>query len=320
MIRFQKFILTGVSVLFLSCQPAKAMNETGELTPVGFVRQNALASTDDARAGTAALAAALPEAGNVAIRATRIAELIAASPDSQDPNRLCHEVRAVLERGGVNSKTLAFIWEVLRMQLPSSAAAASSGSIDRPLASHRVIPEIARGYEDIYLRFLNGKLIYRPTEGSDEGMVVLPIADLANPLGGEFDLRNCGDTGRSLSIATGYRKVQNQTNANKLEMWFAPRFLVDKELPNMAANHHLRSITTAGGWDAARAPVGIFWTWGNWDAAYNMQHCDYLTSESMEELGTENLYKKWQKSRWAAQGGAVAGCRGKISHYVFELK
>lgn len=41
-------------------------------------------------------------------------------------------------------------------------------------------------YGEIYQRFLKGALIYRPQEGSDVGMVTLPIAALRNPLGGEW--------------------------------------------------------------------------------------------------------------------------------------
>src|SRR3989338_1059219 len=153
----------------------------------------------------------------------------------------------------------------------------------------QAIPKIARGYESIYERFLKGVLVYRPTEGSDEGMVVMRIADLANPLESTFDLSKCGDRGQYLSIATGYRKVQTPANANKVEIWFTPRFLVDREMSHLAPNHHMRAI---GSWDAARAPIGIFWTWGGWDAAGLMAYCNYLTTESMDVLGSENLLKK----------------------------
>ena len=153
----------------------------------------------------------------------------------------------------------------------------------------QAIPKIARGHEDIYERFLKGVLVYRPNEGSDVGKIELPIADLANPLGSTFDLSNCGDTGQYLSIATGYRKVQTPANANKVEIWFTPRFLVDREMSHLAPNHHMRAI---GSWDAARAPIGIFWTWGGWDAAGLMAYCNYLTTESMDVLGSENLLKK----------------------------
>lgn len=175
------------------------------------------------------------------------------------------------------------------------------------------------GHEDIYERFLKGRLVYRPNEGSDEGKIELPIAALKNPLGSTFDLSSCGDTGKYLSIAIGYRKGKTPANADKVEVWFTPRFLVDKEMSQLAPNHHLRAIRE--NWNAARAPIAIFWTWGGWNAKDNMSYCDYLTGESMVELGSENLLKKYQKS-------GVPGCAclgrwlvgGIISHFVCELK
>lgn len=136
--------------------------------------------------------------------------------------------------------------------------------------------------ENTHERFLKGKLIYQPNEDNDVGKIELRIADLANPLEGEFDLSKCGDAGQYLSINTGYRKAKRPENAHKVEIWFTPRFLVDKEMPQLAQNHHMRAIS--GNWDAARVPIGIFWTWGGWNAAEHMAYCDYLTAESMEDL------------------------------------
>src|SRR3990167_6355937 len=184
------------------------------------------------------------------------------------------------------------------------------------------IPEIARGHEDIYERFLKGVLVYRPNEGSDVGKIELPIAALANPLEGTFDLSRCGDAAQYLSINTGIRKVQTPANASKVEIWFTPRFLVDKEMLQLAKNHHMREII--GNWDAARAPIGIFWTWGGWNAENQISYCDYLTTESMNDMGAENVFKKYQK-RKSRRGGlgrlAVVGVMfcDQISHLVCEL-
>lgn len=147
--------------------------------------------------------------------------------------------------------------------------------------------------KDVFWHLFKGKLIYKPDPNSDEGRVDLFISSLPNPLEGTFDLSNCGDSGKYLSIATGYRKVQNKANASKVEIWLTPRFLVDKEMPQLAKNHHIREII--GNWDATKAPIGIFWTWGGLNAAY-MAYCDYLTTESLDGMGSENLYKKYQKS------------------------
>lgn len=177
------------------------------------------------------------------------------------------------------------------------------------------------GHEDIYERFLKGVLVYRPNEGSDVGKIELPIAALKNPIESSFDLSNCENTGKYLSINTGYRKVQTHANANKVEIWFTPRFLVDKEMPHLAKNHHMQEIR--GNWDGVKAPIGIFWTWGGWDAKDQISYCDYLTTESMGELGSENLLKKWQKSGQANGRVLAMWCGGRggwgLSHFVCEL-
>jgi len=152
------------------------------------------------------------------------------------------------------------------------------------------VPPIAQGYEAIYQRFLNGKLIYRPNEGSDVGKIELPISALQNPLEGKFDLSQCGDAGKYLSISTGYRKWKKVENANKAEIWIAPRFLIEKELNTTAA--YLQKIY--GKWNA-KAPVGIFWTMGTWD---NLSYLDSLTTENMDELSNDNLYEKWRLRTW----------------------
>src|SRR5262249_35837814 len=98
------------------------------------------------------------------------------------------------------------------------------------------IPLVAKGFEAIYQRFFNGVLVYRPNPDNDAGMIKLPIAALRNPLEDTFDLSQCGDTGKYLSISTGYRRQVNPANANKVEIWFAPKFLIDKYI-NSTAGH-----------------------------------------------------------------------------------
>jgi hypothetical protein len=149
-----------------------------------------------------------------------------------------------------------------------------------------LIPLIAQGHEQVYERFLKGKLIYKPDPKSDEGRVELLICELKNPLEGTFDLSKCGDTGKYLSINTGYRKGKKQENANKLEIWFVPRFLVKKELDTTA--QHFKEIFPAK-WPKT-APVGIFWTQGSWDY---LDSYDYITTESMENLSINDLYVNW---------------------------
>lgn len=158
-------------------------------------------------------------------------------------------------------------------------------------------PYIARGYEQTYLKFLNGALIYRPTLESDVGMITLPIRELSNPLKGTFDLSRCGDSGKYLNISTGYRKEEKEEkeeNKDKLEIWLAPRFLIEKELNTKAA--HFKSLMD--NWKQEEAPVRIFWTLSDWD----ISRYESLTKQTMDEISNNNLYEKWSKEReWISQ-------------------
>jgi hypothetical protein len=159
-------------------------------------------------------------------------------------------------------------------------------------------------------------LIY--TDPSSKAKKELPIRALANPLEGTFDLSGCGDTGQYLSIATGYRKAQKAENASKVEIWLAPRFLVERGLATTAK--HLQPIM--GRWDAAAAPVGLFWTYGGWGNA----DYEYLVSESLDLLGSEDLWEKTIKRLHCAPPRNDTRIPGRtrnsamFSSFVFELK
>ena len=158
----------------------------------------------------------------------------------------------------------------------------------------------------IYQRFLNGKLIFRPTEGSDEGMIELLISKLWNPLGGTFNLSECGDTYDYLSISTGYRKGKIAENAHKVEIWFAPRFLIERELGTTAG--HFKPIMDD--WIQDLAPVGMFWTDGGLD---KLNCYNYLTTENMDNLCKMDLYENWGRCL-----GAIYGDAGYDEHYTEE--
>jgi len=201
----------------------------------------------------------------------------------------------------------------------------ASGIVNRPVVSDIVIPEIARGYEEIYRRFVMGKLIYKPDPNSDKGRIELPIRALSNPLEGTFDLSSCGDTGKYLSIAMGYRKGKISSNANKVEVWLAPRFLIEKNLKDSAS--HFKEIMAS--WDPIKAPIGLFFTWGSWD---NLGWYDYLTSQDMESISSENLYKLDATARrtgsgnhgvrqWMAWADGSARVIGRqVARFICELK
>lgn len=193
----------------------------------------------------------------------------------------------------------------LRMDQLSLAKAqpTTSFSIERPMSTP--IPEIARGYEDIYLRFIKGKLIYKPNKDNDVGRIELPFSALSNPLEGMFDLSRCGDVGKYLSIATGYRKGQKAENKDKTEVWIVPKFVVERNQATTAK--HLAPIM-----DKFTSPVGVFWTYGGWaNSAEKMGWYDYLTVQNFEALSNgENLYEKWQRQDGAGgSGSATCGTR-----------
>lgn len=164
----------------------------------------------------------------------------------------------------------------------SSGVAATGGAIARPLGP--AIPDIAKGHEDIYLRFVKGSLIYKPNKDNDVGNIELPFAALPNPLEGTFDLSSCGDTGKYLSISTGYRRGKKADNMNKTEVWIVPKFVVEKDQASSA--RHLTPI-----FGVFTAPVGLFWTWGSWD---NMEWYDYLASRPLDGA-MSNIYENWKK-------------------------
>jgi serine/threonine protein kinase len=182
----------------------------------------------------------------------------------------------------------------------------------------RAIPQIALGHEDVYERFLKGRLIYKPNKENDEGKIELRIADLGNPLEGEFDLSGCGDTGKYLSINTGYRKGKRPENANKTEIWFAPRFLIEKNLSGSAS--HFKDIM--GSWDASTAPVGTFFTWGGWDDLNDYDYATKLTWEAYND--PENNLRKIDNSldcfpHFGSHWPQPRGSRFIILRYLFHF-
>jgi len=182
----------------------------------------------------------------------------------------------------------------------------ASGVVNRPVVSDIVIPEIAKGYEEIYRRFVMGKLIYKPDSNSDKGRIELPIRALANPLEGTFDLSQCGDSGKYLSISTGYRKGKKAENEDKVEVWLAPRFLIEKNRAGSAS--HFKPIMS--GWSAASAPVGIFWTWGESDDLTDYHH---LTEDSIDSLSDHSFIDMFWKS-WDMAGRCMYAAPARRSH------
>lgn len=138
------------------------------------------------------------------------------------------------------------------------------------------------GHGDICRIFLNGILKYTPDEGAK--VIELRIMDLKYPFAGEFNLSKCGDAWKHLSICTGYRKGKNPENDNKLEIWFAPRFVIERDLKGPAA--HFNPIFNT--WDGTIAPIGIFWTGGWWNGLEDFWH---VTNKDIQFISSDNLLK-----------------------------
>jgi hypothetical protein len=148
-----------------------------------------------------------------------------------------------------------------------------------------VIPQTASGHEALYRRFINGKLIYKKGR---PGEVVWPFSRLLNPLEGTFDLSQC-EEGRYLSIATGYKKAKNPANANKVEIWVAPKFLIEQNPEALGAQRS----TVMKNWTNPACPVGLFWTWGGEEVDFG---CNYLTTETVDNISANDIYANFEKS------------------------
>lgn len=158
--------------------------------------------------------------------------------------------------------------------------------------------QTGQGHDDVFMRFLKGKLIYKPNSGNDEGKIEIPFTSLSNPLEGTFDLSNCGDAGKYISISTGYRKGKIATNKDKLEVWITPRFFIQGS-----------RYAGVGGWTS---PIGMFWTSGDWDD--KDARFDYLVTKQFDEISSDNLYthhaQGWPRDQpyWAQEpNGATTG-------------
>ena len=105
-------------------------------------------------------------------------------------------------------------------------------------------------------RFLNGKLVYKPDPHSDVGKIEFPIADLAHPFEGEFDLSGLMYTNwreevvpiaNDFRIKIGYRKVREYEP--KTSVWIVPKFMIDQS----------RSSFKSVPWSS---PIGVGWDVG----------------------------------------------------------
>ncbi|MEY3177807.1 MAG: hypothetical protein RJB42_48 [Bacteroidota bacterium] len=168
---------------------------------------------------------------------------------------------------------------------------AADGHSDEIIPSIGVdIPAIALGHEDIYKMFINGRLIYN-------GREVAKIENIINrdTLEGTFDLSGCGHATDYFSIHVGYRKEKKAENRDKMEIWFVPKFLVERDLETTARHF----IPIMHEWSS---PIAIFWTFGEW----NLRKYDYLCTQP-PELFNGDLYGDLYEKYCAAQCGRGSG-------------
>jgi hypothetical protein len=160
-------------------------------------------------------------------------------------------------------------------------------AIARPV--ERIFPTIAWRNKGTYEKFMGGKLIYRPTKGSEAGQIVMSIAEMINAetLEGQFDLSRCGDVGKYLRISTGYFKKEI-TVCNKLEVWLMPKFVLEGALNRSAAPFQpiMKNWTSE---------FGIIW---NWEGCCNYA---YLVTSTPEDIATKNLYEHFCASKSAME-------------------
>lgn len=169
------------------------------------------------------------------------------------------------------------------------AAAESSScaqeSVERPLPP--AIPDIAIGYKEDFLKFVRCKLICRHPDNPELSLEIKALESKFN-LSGYYSYP-------PFSIYTGYKKELIPENKGRHEIWFVPRFLIEKNLKTTAK--HFAPLFERGWFSGIKwekkYPFGIFWTLGT---VADLRYFDYLFLDSIENIGSENLYEKWKKS------------------------
>lgn len=144
------------------------------------------------------------------------------------------------------------------------------------------------------------KLQYRPEPDNDKGMITLKIPAFANPFGYKFNLSKCGSADKNICVSTGYRPGMNSENKNKVEMFIAPRKMIKKDLTTSSA--HYTDIMPNWG---DNAPMGIIYTWGNWN---NNNWYDYNTNFTLAENSYKNGLMLYFKCNFINRQPYMTGC------------
>lgn len=137
----------------------------------------------------------------------------------------------------------------------------------------------------------NAKLTYLKKNGES---VIIPFSSLNNPLEGRFDLKNCDNAGKYLSILTGPQKLYYPENATKVEIRICLRNIIKKHFFDQYSKYF-------SDWDyfcdwKINTPVAIFWNWGGSRWASDCEP-DYLTTETLKSISENNLQTLWKSAK-----------------------
>jgi hypothetical protein len=157
-------------------------------------------------------------------------------------------------------------------------------------------------------QFYNGILHYTPIDGSAK--ISLRFSDIKD---GTFDLSACGNAPQQLVITTRmdlFFEIEGG-NKDKLVTGIVPYHWVEKAIKANPSHHFAKVFAN---WNPDKAPLGIFWRWGNDDPAY----FDYLTNEMLADISSRNLFENWLSPARLAVVGIPAMMRHvRLSFFMF---
>jgi len=176
------------------------------------------------------------------------------------------------------------------------------------------IPEIARGHEDIYKRFINGSVIYKNDDGEEISIPIKDWIDL-NTLEGtvRLDKYGCTEAEKRLTISFGYHRRNDYTG--KIEIWIVPRFVISRSASGEIS--HLQDAIHTSNWPISKDSIGVFSRWGNWE---NLQWFDFI-HEGINKLSGKNLHKLDEDSTMYCRFSraiSVLGRLGKTGSFMHE--
>ena len=157
-------------------------------------------------------------------------------------------------------------------------------------AWHGVTPQNEKTSE----QFLNGALIYRPVHTSEECNISIKFSASIAPFNKMFNLSKCGDADKDLVITTD-PSVFFSEREDKIVILITLHSLAKKKLDTTCAP--FKPIMKD--WKEGIASVGIFWRLGGWA---DLIKYDYLTSSSLSDISSMNLFENWNRAHNAPRG------------------